>query len=90
MLCLVSGGREAERVCCLALVCAVPLHLNCMMQQSPIAAREERVENGGPLGKEDVNNKDIETVEAELSNARQRGTADPFALYLYGLVLIDK
>ncbi|KAL3158903.1 anaphase-promoting complex component apc8 [Trebouxia sp. C0010 RCD-2024] len=51
---------------------------------------EERVENGGPLGKEDVTNKDIEAVEAELSNARQQGSADAFALYLYGLVLIDK
>ena len=48
------------------------------------------MENGGPLGKDDVNNKDLETVEAELSAARQQGTADPFALYLYGLVLIDK
>ena len=52
--------------------------------------REERVENGGPLGKEDVTNKDIEAVEAELSNGRAQGTADAFALYLYGLVLIDK
>ncbi len=55
-----------------------------------MAAREERVENSGPLGKEDINNKDLETVETELSAARQNGTADPFALYLYGLVLIDK
>ena len=52
--------------------------------------REERVENGGPLGKDDVTNKDTDAVEAELSGARQQGTADAFALYLYGLVLIDK
>lgn len=51
---------------------------------------EERVENGGPLGKEGVSNKDLEAVETELSTARQQGTADPFALYLYGMVLIDK
>lgn len=51
---------------------------------------QERVENSGPLGKEDINNKDLETVETELSAARQNGTADSFALYLYGLVLIDK
>ncbi len=57
---------------------------------SAMAAREERVENSGPLGKEDINNKDLETVETELSAARQNGTADSFALYLYGLVLIDK
>ena len=55
-----------------------------------LAAREERVENGGTLSKEDVNNKDIEAVETELANARQQGSADPFALYLYGLILIDK
>ena len=52
--------------------------------------REERIENSGPLGKEHVANKEIEAVEAELRVARQQGTADAFALYLYGLVLIDK
>lgn len=52
--------------------------------------REERIEDSGPLGKEHVANKEIEAVEAELRLARQHGTADAFALYLYGLVLIDK
>ena len=64
------------------------LHLHYI--NSGDCCREERVENGGPLGKEDVTNKDIEAVEAELSSTRQQGTADAFALYLYGLVLIDK
>lgn len=52
--------------------------------------REERIENDGPLGKQDVDNKDLEAVEAELAALRQQGSADPFCLYLYGLVLIDK
>ena len=52
--------------------------------------REERIENSGPLGKEHVANKEIDAVEAELRVERQQGTADAFALYLYGLVLIDK
>ena len=55
-----------------------------------VAAREELVESGGPPGKEDINNKHLETVETELSAAKQNGTADPFALYLYGLILIDR
>lgn len=52
--------------------------------------REERIENSGPLGKDHVANKEIEAVETELRAARQQGTADAFALYLYGLVMIDK
>ena len=87
MLCLVPGRGKAKRVrflCC----CQCWFHVHCV--NSGDCRREERVENGGPLGKEDVTNKDIEAVEAELSNARQQGTADAFALYLYGLVLIDK
>ena len=52
--------------------------------------REERIENSGSLGKEHVINKDTEAIEAELRASKQQGTADAFALYLYGLVLIDK
>lgn len=89
MLRLILSRGEAQRVCCAVIDTAASDSTLCCMTSAG-TVREERVENGGPLGKEDVNNKDIETVETELSNARQQGTADPFALYLYGLVLIDR
>lgn len=84
-----AGEKRKEYACCAAAHFVMSaLHLHHVLGGD--GCREERVENGGPLGKEDVTNKDIEAVEAELSNARQQGTADAFALYLHGLVLIDR
>ena len=82
-----AGEKRKEYACCAAVMTvASALHY----ANGVDCCREERVENGGTLGKDDVTNKDIDAVVAELSSLRQQGTADAFALYLYGLVLIDK
>lgn len=84
-----QGRSEKSMLAVLAVdVVVSAMHLHYVL--GDYCCREERVENRGPLGKEDVTNKDTEAVEAELSNARQQGTADAFALYLHGLVLIDR
>ena len=74
----------------LAVLLSWLLRLLSKYANDVFCCREERVENGGTLGKDDVTNKDIDAVVTELSSARQQGTADAFALYLCGLVLIDK
>ncbi|EIE22594.1 TPR-like protein [Coccomyxa subellipsoidea C-169] len=52
---------------------------------------EERIESAGLLGKEGAANKELELLESELQAAtRDPQTADPFLLYLYGLVLSDR
>lgn len=48
------------------------------------------IELEGPLGKSDVVNHEIVSLERELSTLRKNGTIDPFCLYLYGLVLKQK
>ena len=84
-----AGEKRKEYACC-AAVMAVASVFHMHYATGGNCCREKRVENGGPLGKDDVTNKDIDAVEAELSGARQQGSADAFALYLYGLVLVDK
>ena len=92
MLCSIPSRRKTQGVrtscICQALFFVGATILN--VTSNSLQCREERIENSGPLGKEQVANKEIEAVEAELRAARQQGTADAFALYLYGLVLIDK
>ncbi|XP_009629129.1 anaphase-promoting complex subunit 8 [Nicotiana tabacum] len=51
---------------------------------------EEIIELEGPLGKSDVVNKELVSLERELSALRKNGTIDSFCLYLYGLVLKQK
>uniref|UniRef100_A0A2P2J6M2 Cdc23 domain-containing protein n=1 Tax=Rhizophora mucronata TaxID=61149 RepID=A0A2P2J6M2_RHIMU len=51
---------------------------------------EEMIELEGPLGKNDAVNRELVSLERELSTIRKNGTIDPFALYLYGLVLKEK
>ncbi|CAI9112380.1 OLC1v1012826C1 [Oldenlandia corymbosa var. corymbosa] len=51
---------------------------------------EEMVELEGPLGKGDAVNKELISLERELSLLRKNGTIDAFCLYLYGLVLKEK
>ncbi|KAM2978375.1 hypothetical protein FF2_015196 [Malus domestica] len=51
---------------------------------------EEMIELEGPLGKSDIVNGELVSLERELSTLRKNGTIDPFGLYLYGLVLKDK
>ncbi|KAI4336082.1 hypothetical protein L6164_014656 [Bauhinia variegata] len=51
---------------------------------------EEMIELEGPLGKSDAVNRELVSLERELSTLRKNGTIDPFGLYLYGLVLKQK
>ncbi|KAL3740510.1 hypothetical protein ACJRO7_021742 [Eucalyptus globulus] len=51
---------------------------------------EENLELEGPLGKSDAVNKELVSLERELSMLRKNGSIDPFGLYLYGLVLKEK
>ncbi|ESW30453.1 hypothetical protein PHAVU_002G154200 [Phaseolus vulgaris] len=51
---------------------------------------EEMVELEGPLGKSDAVNRELVSLERELSTLRNNGKIDPFGLYLYGLVLKQK
>ncbi|KAK6920772.1 Cdc23 [Dillenia turbinata] len=48
---------------------------------------EEAIELEGPLGKSDPVNRELVSLEQELSTLHKNGTIDPFGLYLYGLVL---
>ncbi|XP_027124895.1 anaphase-promoting complex subunit 8-like [Coffea arabica] len=51
---------------------------------------EETMELEGPLGKSDAVNKELISLERELSGLRKCGTIDSFCLFLYGLVLKEK
>ncbi|KAG6753050.1 hypothetical protein POTOM_043094 [Populus tomentosa] len=51
---------------------------------------EEMIELEGPLGKSDAVNRELVSLERELSTFRKNGTIDPFGLYLYGLVLKNR
>ncbi|KAG5618279.1 hypothetical protein H5410_018103 [Solanum commersonii] len=51
---------------------------------------EEMIELEGPLGKSDVVNHELVSIERELSALRKNGSIDSFGLYLYGLVLKQK
>ncbi|URD83175.1 Anaphase-promoting complex subunit [Musa troglodytarum] len=51
---------------------------------------EEMIELDGSLGKSDVVNSELISLERELSSLRRIGSIDSFGLYLYGLVLKDK
>ncbi|TKY67885.1 Anaphase-promoting complex subunit 8 [Spatholobus suberectus] len=51
---------------------------------------EEMIELEGPLGKSDAVNRELVSLERELSTLRKNGKIDPFGLYLYGLVLKQK
>lgn len=51
---------------------------------------EEMIELEGPLGKSDAVNRELVSLERELSTLRKNGTIDPFGLYVYGLVLKEK
>ncbi|KAJ4848344.1 anaphase-promoting complex component apc8 [Turnera subulata] len=51
---------------------------------------EEMIELEGPLGKGDVVNRELASLDRDLSILRKNGMIDPFGLYLYGLVLKEK
>ncbi|XP_020537476.1 anaphase-promoting complex subunit 8 isoform X2 [Jatropha curcas] len=51
---------------------------------------EEMIELEGPLGKSDALNRELVSLERELSTLHKNGMIDPFGLYLYGLVLKEK
>ncbi|KAK9203068.1 hypothetical protein WN943_013322 [Citrus x changshan-huyou] len=51
---------------------------------------EEMIELEGPLGKSNAVNRELISLERELSTSWKNGTVDPFGLYLYGIVLKDK
>lgn len=48
------------------------------------------IELEGPLGKTNAVNREVVSLERELSTLRKTGTIDPFGLYLYGIVLKEK
>jgi hypothetical protein len=48
------------------------------------------VELEGALGKADVVNRMLDTLERDLEATYQAGDADAFMLYVYGLVLADR
>lgn len=51
---------------------------------------EEKIEVAGALGKVDVQNRTLDTLERDLEDLYQRDQLDPFCLYVYGLVLADR
>ncbi|KAK3035789.1 hypothetical protein RJ639_034605 [Escallonia herrerae] len=51
---------------------------------------EEMIELEGPLGKSEAVNRELVSLERELSTLRKSRTIDSFGLYLYGLVLKQK
>ncbi|GAB2221163.1 hypothetical protein Droror1_Dr00012332 [Drosera rotundifolia] len=51
---------------------------------------EEIIELEGPLGKSNAVNRELSSLESELSTLRRKNSIDPFGLYLYGLVLKQK
>ncbi|WJX23654.1 anaphase-promoting complex component apc8, variant 2 [Trifolium repens] len=51
---------------------------------------EEMIEIDGPLGKGGAVNRELVSLERELSALCKNGTVDPFGLYLYGLILKQK
>nr|XP_043607702.1 anaphase-promoting complex subunit 8 [Erigeron canadensis] len=51
---------------------------------------EETIELEGPLGKSEAANRELASIERDLSAVFKNGTIDPFGLYLYGLVLKEK
>ncbi|KAL8140764.1 hypothetical protein V2J09_006785 [Rumex salicifolius] len=51
---------------------------------------EEMIELEGALGKSDAVNRELVSLERELSALLKKGTLDPFGMYLYGLVLKGK
>lgn len=62
----------------------------CLMKAGEKRKEEEMIELEGPLGKSDAVNRELVSLERELSTLRKNGTIDPFGLYLYGLVLKAK
>ena len=48
------------------------------------------IELEGPLGRGEVCNSELSHLERELSSIQRSGSADPFCLYVYGIVLRDK
>ncbi|XP_042439765.1 anaphase-promoting complex subunit 8-like [Zingiber officinale] len=51
---------------------------------------EEMFELEGSLGKSDAVNRELISLERELSSLRRAGSIDSFGLYLYGIILKDK
>ncbi|KAK9104736.1 hypothetical protein Scep_021580 [Stephania cephalantha] len=51
---------------------------------------EESIELEGPLGKCDAVNRELTSLENELSKQLKNETIDPFGLYLYGIVLKER
>ncbi|KAJ6809754.1 anaphase-promoting complex subunit 8 [Iris pallida] len=51
---------------------------------------EEMIELEGHLGKSEPMNKELASLERELSTLHGTGTIDSFGLYLYGIILKDK
>ncbi|XP_010515126.1 PREDICTED: anaphase-promoting complex subunit 8-like [Camelina sativa] len=51
---------------------------------------EEMIELEGPLGKSDAINRELVSLERDLSALRSTGAIDSFGLYLYGVVLKEK
>jgi hypothetical protein len=60
------------------------------MQMIRLWCREETVEVAGALGKADVCNRMLITLDRELEELFEAGGADAFILYIYGLVLADR
>ncbi|GAB4845596.1 anaphase-promoting complex component apc8 [Ancistrocladus abbreviatus] len=74
-----QSGRKAVFLRCYALYLA-----------GEKRKEEEMIELEGPLGKSDTVNRELVSLERELSALRKKGTIGPFGLYLYGLVLKEK
>ncbi|GAB2289936.1 anaphase-promoting complex component apc8 [Dionaea muscipula] len=51
---------------------------------------EEMIELEGLLGKSDAVNRELSSLERELSSLWKKSSIDPFGLYLYGIVLKQK
>jgi len=66
------------------------VHTLYFLQVGEKRKEEETIELDGALGKSDVVNQELVSLERELSTLRKNGTIDPFCLYLYGLILKQK
>ena len=52
--------------------------------------REEGIELEGALGKPNVTNRMLDSLERDLEELYKAGKAEAFILYVYGLVLADR
>lgn len=65
-------------------------HVTVAQITQSLLRSEEKIEVAGALGKVDVQNRVLDTLERDLEELHKCGQLDSFCLYVYGLVLADR